>query len=139
MEQLIALIESLPPDVQEKLLGDLTNLGMVPETQNVAALKLARAEGLRQTPSPRGYSVGGTFIAANPLEHMGAAFQRAMGEKEWRGGMGEMQNLLGQSRTGLGQILRLWKNRKRATAAPPPSDELPLEIPEEIVSPPREM
>ena len=101
------LLEGLDPDVLQKLM----DLGVVDDEQAQQMLKMQDAQSKRATPTPQGMEVGGTYIAANPLQHMATAIRQWQGEKGIKDVYTGLEDLTGKKRTGLAEIIRLWKGR----------------------------
>lgn len=78
--ELLERLKTLPPEERERLIMQLTQGyegrgGLLNE-------QAARAQALRDTATPEGREAGGMYVAANPLEHLGAGLQRYKGYKD---------------------------------------------------------
>jgi hypothetical protein len=59
-------------------------LGAIPEEQAMLMAQREQGEGMMSAPTPQGRQVGQAYVASSPLEHMGAALQRALGARQMR-------------------------------------------------------
>lgn len=74
----MAQIQALPPQEQEKLLQDMFRDYM--GESEILNEQVAQADALRKTETPDGRQFGNVYVAANPLEHMAAGAKRYQGE-----------------------------------------------------------
>jgi hypothetical protein len=73
--ELLALLQQIAGTPEEQaMLGDQAQLGL----------------GMFGTPGAQGQNVGGTYTAANPVEHLSVALQKAMGGKMYRSAQDDM-------------------------------------------------
>lgn len=61
------------------LIQMLTQLGSMPERQDLMRTQMQYGRDDSQTPMPAGMRVGGTYIASSPLEHLAAALKQGIG------------------------------------------------------------
>ena len=86
--------------------GDLQRMidaGLVPEREKVVEAQQQRFEPWMQTQQPQGMrGVGpyGTYVAANPLEHLAAAFRQGAGMGQIGQGNQALANLINQQGAG---------------------------------------
>lgn len=84
-------------DMTEEDLQKLVELGVIDEQMAENQRQMRLAEELRFQKGPEGRQAGRTYVAANPLEHLGTGIQqwqaqKRMGELEkQRGEMGQQQ------------------------------------------------
>ncbi len=84
------IMEILQGMSEEERTQFLSQLGVdLGGEQEALTQQMAQAQALRGTPGPRGRRAGGTFVAANPLEFLGA------GLKQYQGGQ-QVQDIQGQ-------------------------------------------
>ena len=84
---------------------DLFDAGVEDERQKLLAKQLAAAQALRGTAMPRGRDTGKMYVAANPMEMLGATIDRTTGRQREADLMGQQQALVEgkeQSRRQLG-------------------------------------
>jgi hypothetical protein len=91
MEYLRTLGIDTPEALQEFALT-----GQTPTMLGMAGQDYETGLGLSQTPSAEGQRVGGTYVAANPLEHLAAAMSRVQGGRQMQGARSQ-QNALVQA------------------------------------------
>lgn len=105
------------------LLEEMTRLGSVPDRQELLKQRIIAGRGASQTPTPQGASVGGTYMAASPLEHMASALQRAMGYGQVGQGNAGMEASFGQQDKGrLAYAQALARAMQQAQQTPEPYD-----------------
>jgi len=63
-----------------ELIGKMAGVGAYPERQALLMEQMRRAQALASTPGAQGLHAGGTFVAASPLEHLGVALNRTLGQ-----------------------------------------------------------
>jgi hypothetical protein len=90
--------------VDEALLRLLVQAGIVPEEQALAMTQYRTGESLYGTPSAQGMNVGGTYVAASPLEHLSVAAQRGLGAKQQQRAVEDYRGALGRQ-TSAGSAL----------------------------------
>jgi hypothetical protein len=95
-DELTALLEGMDPALLEQLIS----LGALDGEQGMAAMDMARGDRMAQTPMPEGRNAGRTFVAANPLEFVGAAGMRMKGDRERDAAMVESHGILGKQTAG---------------------------------------
>lgn len=61
------------------LIQMLTQLGSMPERQDLLRTQMQYGREDTQAPMPQGMRVGGTYIASSPLEHLAAAIKQGVG------------------------------------------------------------
>ena len=67
----------------------------------LAGQQMKMGQGLMQTPGAEERSVGGTYVAASPLEHLSTAMSRAMGAQMTRGAQADANDQIGKKGAGL--------------------------------------
>lgn len=84
------------------------------EKQKELEQRIAQARALRGGAGPEGRQAGGVYVAANPLEHIGAAMQNWQRERELTGG------------GMIGKAIDKWKAKRDPTYKAPVSLEQQL-------------
>jgi len=84
------------PDLLDKILSLSTEEGK----QGLAQQQMNRGEGWFNAQSPQGMRVGGTYVAANPLEHIANMAQRMYGARQLQQGQGAVQQSLATQLAG---------------------------------------
>lgn len=74
-----------------ELLALLQQIAGTPEAQQLLQGQSDVGLGMYGTPGAQGMHVGGTYTAANPLEHMSVALQKALGANKYRTAQDEMR------------------------------------------------
>lgn len=90
----------LDPAVLEAMLGtygDQLELGGLDE-------QMARAEALRNAPTPEGRQAGRVYVAANPLEHLG----RGIGQYRQGRKMEDIEKKRGEARGRIGENVKTY-------------------------------
>jgi hypothetical protein len=112
------------------LLSQLVELGSAPEKQGLLKQRMQYGHEEWQTPTPQGMRVGGTYIAASPLEHIASALQRGIGLAQQRGAMGGLEKSIaeqGAGRSAYANALERWFRQQQQAAEPqgPYAGEVP--------------
>ena len=68
----------------DALLQALISLGAIPEEQALLMRQANQGQSMQDMPNAQGQRVGGTYVAASPLEHLSVAFNRVMGANKQR-------------------------------------------------------
>ena len=89
---------NLTPEMLQQLIA----LGAIPEENATFQAQMAQGQGQMQTPGAEGMRVGGTYVAANPLEHLAVALQRGMGGRAVNQGREGIQANLAKQTAGRG-------------------------------------
>lgn len=92
-------------DTPEKLQAFMMT-SQTPELLGMAQGDYQTGLGLSQTPSAEGQRVGGTYVAASPLEHLATAIGRVQGGRQMQGARAQQNALiqaLAQAKAGLAQ------------------------------------
>jgi hypothetical protein len=82
--------QGLGMQMSPELLALLQQIAGTPEEQAMLGDQAQVGLGMSGTPGAQGQNVGGTYTAANPVEHLSVALQRALGGKMYRGAQDEM-------------------------------------------------
>jgi hypothetical protein len=69
-------------DMGDEELAQLLALSGIPDQQAQLMRQQIMAQRLQQTPTPQGRQAGGAFVAANPLEFLGAGMQQFAGMRK---------------------------------------------------------
>ena len=77
----MAQFKNMPPEQQQQIMTRLTT--DYAGQRDVADEQLATAQALRNTSGPEGRQAGRVFVAANPLEHIGAAYKQRQGAQQY--------------------------------------------------------
>ena len=85
------------------LIQMLTQLGSMPERQDLLRQQMQYGREDSQAQSPQGMRVGGTYIASSPLEHLAAALKQGMGAYQQRKAAEGLQGTFGQQDQARGQ------------------------------------
>jgi len=80
-------------DTPEKL-QEFALTGQTPEMMGLAGQDFTVGHGLSNTPTPEGRNAGGTYVAANPLEHLATALSRAKGMQQMQDARGQQNALI---------------------------------------------
>jgi hypothetical protein len=117
--QLQALLAELGLTMED--LDAISQAGTYDESAGVLGQQMQQANALRGTPMPEGRRAGGTFVASNPLEMIGAVGMRMKGGRDARGVEEQQRALIEQLRGGLksGAMLGA-RERMGAPQAPTP-------------------
>ena len=115
------------PDVQDAMI----QAGLVPQRMGIAQQGMGIAQGLANTPTPEGRTVGRTYVASSPLEHLSAALRQYQGAKMERQGLGQQQGMVdtvGQGRSAYWNELARQQAliRQQRGAAPPAIPSPPM-------------
>jgi hypothetical protein len=113
--------------MSDPLLEQMINAGLAPDRAEVLAQQMKRAQGLMAAPGAQGMNVGGTYVAASPIEHLASAMSRIMGGRQANRIEQQMGDLIGQK--GAGRMA--WAS---AAEAPPPA--MPSQVPPMLARPP---
>lgn len=108
--------------MDEALIQQLVALGAIPEEQALLMRQMEQGAGMMQAPGAQGMNVGGTYTAANPLEHLSVALQRAMGGQMQKGAESKYRGTLGQQtqgRSAYADALRKLLEQEQAPQIPP--------------------
>jgi hypothetical protein len=81
------------PDLDPQILNEVLALGGLSEEEARLAERMTGAKALEATPFAEGIRVGGTYVAANPLQHAVVAMQRAKGMQEQAGARKRMEEI----------------------------------------------
>lgn len=111
------------------LLGRLMPLSGIPDEQALARQLMEFGREDSRTEMPKGYHVGGTYIAASPLEHLAAGLQRAMGTVQQRKAAANIQDLIGKQVKGRNALAEALGRRM---TPPEPEYAGPVEAPQLI-------
>lgn len=82
-----------------------------------------RADAMRGTPSAEGRQVDRAYVAASPLEHLGVAVNRGLGERNLRNATSDQQSLISgdmDARKALAKAMATAMQRAKAQQAPGP-------------------
>lgn len=103
-EQLKQQLNGMPPDQQEAYLMKYAadNAAQGQQAQG----RMDRADAMR-TDSPRGRYAGGMYVAANPLEHIGAGMQNYQASKQYKQGQTDLNAANTGAQSQLAQMLRM--------------------------------
>jgi hypothetical protein len=63
-------------------LQQMIDAGLFGDTSALNQEQIRLGEGMASIPTPQGQRVGGTYIAASPLEHLATAIQRGQGLRQ---------------------------------------------------------
>jgi hypothetical protein len=102
------LLESLDPETLQRLM----DMGVLDDQQSQELLKMQRGQADLGTATPQGMEVGGTYVAANPLQHMATAIRQWKGQKGIDEAFKGMGDITEKKRRGIGDIIRLWQGKK---------------------------
>jgi hypothetical protein len=85
---------------------DLSGLAVLPEERGLLARLMESGRQAGATEQPKGYSVGGTYIAASPLEHLAAALTSGLGQAKERRAVSDYRATLGNERSARANAMR---------------------------------
>jgi len=106
---LMQRIEAGDPDALQAVM----DLGIFSDKMGLEGQQSQMGAQMMQTPSAEGQRVGGTYVAANPLEHLSTAMSRILGAKQMGDSRTRMEDLIKRKGQGL-------TNYARGMAQPPP-------------------
>jgi hypothetical protein len=107
--------------VDPNVLQQMIDAGLVDDRAGVLAQQMKRAQGLMAAPGAQGMNVGGTYVAASPLEHLASAMSRIIGGQRAKGIEQQMGDLIGQK--GAGRMA--YANAGEAPAPMAPQGQVP--------------
>src|SRR5882672_2448274 len=79
-----------------ELLQQLAAAGMAPEQLRLLQPRLQLGQQWMQPQEAQGRQVGGTYVAASPLEHLSNALRQIVGAGMTRGAANQQRDILGQ-------------------------------------------
>lgn len=106
-------------NISDEQLQMLMQLGVIPEEQGLLQDQIAAAQALRDRAGPQGREAGRTFVAANPLEHIGDFMQKRNAGKELDALRAQQKGLLDKQAEARADFYRLL--RGTAPGAMPPN------------------
>jgi hypothetical protein len=112
-------------DLTPEQLQEWAQMGMTPERLKELRDQIEYAKSLRDMQQPAGIQAGETYLAANPMEHIGALMSRFAGrkmEKTGRAAVEEQLNKLAELRA------RAYANNRGGAAATPMTPEEALAL-----------
>jgi hypothetical protein len=80
----------------------LMELGIIPEQLDEMQMQMKQAMALRDRGGPEGRSAGRTYVAANPMEHIGEFMQKRNAKKELEALKAQTEALRQQQATSRG-------------------------------------
>lgn len=92
-------------------LQQMIDAGLFGDRSALAGQDMAQGQGMMQTPGAEGMRVGGTYVAANPLEHASVAMSRIMGAQKMQDARGKQDALVGQKGQGMEALIRAMSQR----------------------------
>ena len=109
-------------------LQKLIDAGLVPEREKVVEAQQQRFEPWMQGQQPqgmRGIGPYGTYVAANPLEHLAAAFRQGAGMGQIVQGNQALGQLIGQQGQGRGAWMNAIAELARRNQGQQPLQQIP--------------
>lgn len=100
--ELQGLIDILGPEGMQALMDS----GLMDERLGMAGQQMKMGAGQFGAPSAAGQNVGGTYVAANPLEHVATAMTRAMGLKQMQGAQDSQAQILARAMDAKNRLAR---------------------------------
>lgn len=100
-------------------LQQMIDAGLFGDRSALNAQKMGMAQQMMQTPGAEGMRVGGTYVAANPLEHLATAMQRRRGNEQMAGLQSSQDALITGKGKGMEALIRAMSQRKQAQAQDP--------------------
>ena len=110
----------LDQGLTEEQIEEILSLGEAGTERDILARQTEFAEGLQDTPTPRGRGWGRVYRASHPMEHIGTLAQRMAGGYRTGQIEEEKRNLAGQQTSARSALLRAL-GRGRAPVATPGS------------------
>lgn len=107
-------LASLPPEV----IAQLVEMGTISEEQAELAQQLKTAETLRYREGPKGRHTRATYVAANPLEHLGDFLQKRKAKKDITRIGEEQEGLRTKKSEGRAAFLDLLRGKKEGQLQP---------------------
>lgn len=105
--------------MDEETLNAMVALGAIPEEQAMLMKQQQMGYGLMQTPSAEGRTVGHTYVAASPLEHLSVALHKYMGAKRIKDAEQGYRNTLAQQTAGRSAYARALGRHFQQANQPP--------------------
>jgi len=119
-----AFVDTLEPTQWEQLKQQLNGMASDEERQaflmeyakdhgvmgGQAQGRMDRADALR-TDSPKGRYAGGMYVAANPLEHIGAGMQNYQAQKQYKSGQADLNAATTGEQMQMADYLRMMTKR----------------------------
>jgi hypothetical protein len=102
LSQLLAELEAQDPEALQKMI----DAGLFSDRSALAGQKMQQGQQMMGAPGAQGMNVGGTYVAASPLEHLSTAMTRGMGAQMMGGAQDQQAALVGQKGQGLEAFLR---------------------------------
>ena len=78
--------------------------------------RMGRAEEMRDAPGPEGREAGGTYVAANPLEHIANLVGKYRGGKAMQQGRRDMDIEMASQQGRIGRVMADYSNREAGGA-----------------------
>lgn len=125
--QIYKILRDLSPQELEALISAST----ADDERGVLAGREAMAVSEMNLPTPQGLRVGGTYVAANPLEHVATALRRGRGRKDYAALGAGQDAITGRKQAMARSFLEMLK---KIGVTPPPEA-----LPPPIASAPQEM
>ena len=110
----------LEQGLTEEQIQQILELGELGTEGDILARQTEFAEGLRDTPGPRGRGWGRVYKAAHPLEHAGAMAQRLYGGYRTGQIEEERRDLAGRQTSARAALLRALGRRQPPVSGPAP-------------------
>ncbi len=126
--ELAQLLEAMSQGDPEKMRA-LVSSGLFGEQMGMAGQDYSTGLGLSQTPSAQGQNVGGTYVSASPLEHIGTALQRVMGGQQMQGAREAQQKAMGGVTDFRSALLKAMSQQGQQPMQPPQWPGVPYPMP----------
>lgn len=97
----------------EEELQQLVQLGVIDENMAENARQMAVQEGLRYQGAPEGRQAGRTYVAANPLEHIGKGLEQYNAMKRMKELEAQRGTMQGQQTAGRGMYWDLLRGKRK--------------------------
>ncbi len=87
-------------------LQQMIDAGLFDDRMGVEGQTMALGKGMWDTPSAEGMRVGGTYVAASPVEHLSTALSKVMGAKFMGDSQRNQRGLIDQKGGGMSALIR---------------------------------
>jgi len=88
-------------DKMDELIQQMAALGISPDMLGVLGRQANQGEAWMNSPSPEGRTVGHTYVASSPLEHLASALRQGVGGSRYNAAVGGMKDQLAQNKQGI--------------------------------------
>jgi hypothetical protein len=112
---LAELLATLGPDGLQQMI----DAGLFSDQMGLEGQQAGLAADLWKTPGAQGQAVGGTYVAANPLEHLATAMGRGLGAMKMQESQGRQADLIAGKGLGMDAFIKALAQRQQTAPAWP--------------------